>query len=63
MHKENLAYVGRQVLFVLFIGILAVLLFAVGLMVGYGVIGDGDNMWAILSLDKWQELIRKFTGN
>lgn len=62
MHKENLAYVGRQVLFVLFIGILAVLLFAVGLMVGYGVIGDGDNMWAILSMDKWQELIGKFTG-
>lgn len=62
MHKENLAYVGRQVLFVLFIGISAVLLFAVGLMVGYGVIGDGDNMWAILSMDKWQELIGKFTG-
>ncbi|MBF0786870.1 MULTISPECIES: DNA-directed RNA polymerase subunit beta [unclassified Streptococcus] len=60
--KEQLRFVANQFLMVLFIAFLAVIIFAIGLMVGYGVIGDGDNIWAILSADKWQELIGKFTG-
>lgn len=49
----------------LFAGIafLGLLFLALGLMLGYGVIGDGDNAWSILSPDKWRELIGKFTGN
>lgn len=62
MGKEQLLYVGRQILIVIIVALLAVIVFSLGLMVGYGVIGDGDNIWAILSLDKWQELLAKFTG-
>lgn len=62
MEKEQLAYVGRQLLIVIVVALLAVIVFSLGLMVGYGVIGDGDNIWAILSPDKWQELLGKFTG-
>ncbi|MGT2714949.1 DNA-directed RNA polymerase subunit beta [Streptococcus respiraculi] len=60
--KENLRFVGNQILLILFVILLALILFAIGLMVGYGVIGDGSNIWAILSPEKWQELIGKFTG-
>ncbi|MER0122196.1 DNA-directed RNA polymerase subunit beta [Streptococcus sp. ZJ93] len=60
--KENLRFVGNQLLLILFIILLALIIFAIGLMVGYGVIGDGSNIWAILSPEKWQELIGKFTG-
>ena len=35
----------------------------IGLMVGYGILGKGQDPWAILSPAKWQELIHKFTGN
>ncbi|KER08812.1 DNA-directed RNA polymerase subunit beta family protein [Streptococcus mitis] len=45
---------------VLFLGALAL---GVGLMVGYGILGKGQDPWAILSPAKWQELIHKFTGN
>lgn len=62
MFKENLCFVGRQWLIVFLVFILALLFLAAGLMVGYGVVGDGDNAWAILSPDKWQELMSKFTG-
>ncbi|MGT2799342.1 DNA-directed RNA polymerase subunit beta [Streptococcus marmotae] len=60
--KENLHFVGNQILLILFVILLALIIFAIGLMVGYGVIGDGSNIWAILSPEKWQELIGKFTG-
>lgn len=60
--KEELRFVGHQFLMILLVACLALIIFAIGLMVGYGVIGDGDNIWAILSVDKWQELIGKFTG-
>ena len=62
MDKEQFGYIKKQLLIIL-LGILAMfLLFAVGLMIGYGVIGDGDNIWSVLSPEKWQELINKFTG-
>ncbi|MGT2910800.1 DNA-directed RNA polymerase subunit beta [Streptococcus cameli] len=62
MNKENLQYVGRQFLLVLAIILLAFIVFVLGLMVGYAVVGDGEKATAILSLTKWQELISKFTG-
>lgn len=62
MDKENLGYVGNNLLFVVIILLLALIIFAFGLMIGYGVIGDGDNMFSILSVEKWQEFISKFTG-
>ncbi|HFI0292089.1 TPA: DNA-directed RNA polymerase subunit beta [Streptococcus suis] len=62
MNKEELRFVGRQLLIVVLVVMLAAIVFSLGLMLGYGVIGDGDSMWAILSLEKWQELISKFTG-
>lgn len=62
MTKESIQFVGKQLLFVLIIALLALLVLALGLMVGYGVIGDGDNIWFILSPTKWSEIIAKFTG-
>lgn len=62
VNKEELRFVGRQLLIVVLVVMLAAIVFSLGLMLGYGVIGDGDSMWAILSLEKWQELISKFTG-
>ncbi len=62
MDKENLGNVGKNLLLVVIILLLANLIFAFGLMVGYGVVGDGDNMFSILSVEKWQEFISKFTG-
>ena len=51
-------YVAKQLGLVL----LACLFLAVGLMIGYAVIGDGKNPFSILSIDKWQAIIGKFTG-
>ncbi|MDO4205412.1 MAG: DNA-directed RNA polymerase subunit beta, partial [Streptococcus gallolyticus] len=42
---------------------LCCLFLAIGLMIGYGIIVEGKNPFAILSLDKWQSIIGKFTGN
>lgn len=55
-------YVVRQIGLVLLVALLACLFLAIGLMVGYGVIGDGKNPFSILSLDKWQSIIAKFAG-
>lgn len=62
MNKESVHYVGRQLLFVLLIALVAIILFAVGLVVGYSMVGDGKDALSILSIDKWQEIISKFTG-
>ena len=60
--KDELRYVGKQV-GIVFLGLfLGLLVFAVGLVIGYGIIGGGDNPWSILSPDKWQSIISKFTG-
>ncbi|MET3558167.1 hypothetical protein ABID29_001287 [Streptococcus rupicaprae] len=60
--RQSSKYVIQQLLIILLIILIACLLFALGLMIGYGVIGNGDSMWSILSPTKWQELIGKFTG-
>lgn len=62
MNKENIALIGKKFLQVVLFLLLAVVLFALGLMVGYAVVGDGEKALSILSLDKWQDLISKFTG-
>lgn len=62
MNKESLKYVGKQFLFVFLFLVVALIVFALGLIVGYAVVGDGEKAMAILSFDKWQELIEKFTG-
>ncbi|MGT2832123.1 DNA-directed RNA polymerase subunit beta [Streptococcus halotolerans] len=58
--KQRILYVLRQYLFIIVIGALCLLFLALGLVIGYGVIGDGKDAFSILSLDKWQELIAKF---
>jgi len=62
MDKEYLGNMGKNLLFVVIILLFAILIFVFGLMVGYGVVGDGDNMFSILSVEKWQEFISKFTA-
>ena len=56
-------YVAKQFILILVIALLSCLFLASGLMIGYSVIGEGKNPFAILSLDKWQSIIGKFTGN
>lgn len=55
-------YVRNRLVLMLLVALLCVMFLALGLMLGYGVIGDGENAWSILSPTKWQELIGKFTG-
>ena len=56
-------YVAKQFVLILVIALFSCLFLAIGLMIGYSVIGEGKNPFAILSLDKWQSIIGKFTGN
>ena len=56
-------YVAKQFVLILVIALLSCLFLAIGLMIGYSVIGECKNPFAILSLDKWQSIIGKFTGN
>ena len=48
MTRDSMLYVGRQLLFVFLILVLALIIFAAGLMVGYAVVGDGDSAMSIL---------------
>ena len=61
MNKE-VAYVLRRFLLVIIVLLLGVLALGIGLMIGYGILGKGQDPWAILAPAKWQELIAKFTG-
>ena len=58
--KERILYVLRQYLFIIVVAALCILFLALGLIIGYGIIGDGKDAFSILSLDKWQKLIAKF---
>lgn len=60
---DNLKYVGKQLGLVLIILILAGIVFAAGLMIGYSVMGNGSNPWDVLSGKTWSEVISKLTGN
>ena len=61
MNKE-VAYVLRRFLLVIIVLLLGVLALGIGLMIGYGILGKGQDPWAILAPEKWYELISKFTG-
>ena len=62
MNKKS-SYVIKRLLLVILVLILGALALGIGLMVGYGILGKGQDPWAILSPAKWQKLIHKFTGN
>lgn len=55
-------YVRNQIAFILFVALLCLGCLALGLMLGYGFFGEGKDVISILSLDKWQTIIEKFTG-
>ncbi|WP_057491465.1 DNA-directed RNA polymerase subunit beta [Streptococcus orisasini] len=55
-------YVRNQLAFIVLITLLCLVFLALGLMFGYSFIGEGKNSLAILSWDKWQSIIDKFTG-
>ena len=61
MNKEA-KYVLRRFLLVIVVLLLGTLALAIGLMLGYGILGKGQDPWAILAPAKCQELISKFTG-
>ncbi len=62
MNKKS-GYVAKRLLLVILVLFLGALALGIGLMVGYGILGKGQDPWAILSPAKWQGLIHKFTGN
>lgn len=61
--NKNTFYEVRRLLLLILVLFLGLLALGIGLMVGYGILGKGQNPWAILSPAKWHELISKFTGN
>ena len=48
MNKKS-GYVVKRLLLVILVLILGVLALGIGLMVGYGILGKGQDPWAILS--------------
>ena len=62
MNRKS-SYVIKRLLLVILVLFLGALALGIGLMVGYGILGKGQDPWAILSPAEWQELIHKFTGN
>ena len=63
--NKNLRYVLRRLLLIFYsyycLGFLALGNRLDGWLIG--ILGKGQDPWAILSPAKWQELISKFTGN
>ncbi|MFX3912314.1 DNA-directed RNA polymerase subunit beta, partial [Streptococcus suis] len=47
MYKDNISYVGKNLILVADVLLISILVFVLGLMFGYGVIGDGDNVFAV----------------
>lgn len=63
MMSENWKYLARQLGIIALVLVVAFIIFCLGLVIGYGVIGNAENPWSILSLDTWHELVSKFTGH
>lgn len=61
--NKNTSYVVRRLFLLILVLVLGLLALGIGLMVGYGILGKGQDPWAILSPAKWHELMSKFTGN
>ena len=55
-------YVFRQLLLVLIVCFVSLAFLALGLMVGYAVLGEGKYPMNILKPETWQAIIAKFTG-
>ena len=60
--NKQVSYVFRRFLLVIIVLLLGALALGIGLMIGYGILGKGQDPWAILAPGKWHELIAKFTG-
>ena len=60
--NKQVTYVLRRFLLVIVVLLLGILAIGVGLMIGYGLVGKGQDPWARLTPEKWHELISKFTG-
>ena len=56
-------YVVKQFSLLGLVALLCLFFLALGLVIGYGVIGDGKNPFSILSPGPWHDLIGKFTGH
>ena len=62
MMKTKLKAIGKQLGIVLLVAFILVIVFALGLVIGYGVIGNGKDPWAILSTETWKEILQKFSA-
>ena len=62
MMKTKLKAIGKQLGIVLLVLTILAIVFALGLVIGYGVIGNGKDLWSILSPDTWKEILQKFSG-
>ncbi len=62
MMKTKLKAIGKQLGIVLLVLTILAIVFALGLVIGYGIIGNGKDPWSILSSDTWKEILQKFTG-
>lgn len=56
---KNSRYIIRNLVIIGIVIILAVILFVIGLMIGYGVIGDGK-MTEVLKASTWQHIFDFF---
>ena len=48
--NKQVSYVLRRFLLVIIVLLLGVLALGIGLMIGYGILGKGQDPWAILAL-------------
>lgn len=55
-------FVFRQLLLVLSVCVIGLAFLAIGLMVGYAVLGEGKDPISILKPETWQTIVAKFTG-
>ena len=62
MDEQGLHYICRQLRFILMIGLIFLVLFIFGLMLGYSFIGGGGNPLDVLNPSMWSQVIGKFTG-
>ena len=56
-------YVVKQFSLLGLVALLCLFFLALGLVIGYGGVGDGISPFSILSPGTWHDLIGKFTGN
>lgn len=61
--KERFFNVAKKFGLVALIATLSLCFLAIGLMIGYTFFGGGDDPLSILSINHWQTIISKFTGN